>query len=134
MRKKNIRTDNVQANFNPCCVFLFLSGSALGNFRLLDVILHWFSVCIVGIAKIFSFRRGLDGSRTNYGNVILRHLRQRTIINSCDTGSSYCHEFKKDFGWNSAHHNCDVANLFVTSFLNTFALNLLETLCSAQRN
>jgi len=58
------------------------------------VILHWFSVCIVGIAKIFSFGRDLDGSRTNCGNVILRHLKQRTIITSYDTGSRYCQEFK----------------------------------------
>jgi len=110
-------------------VFLFLSGSALGNFRLLDVILHWFSVCIVGIATIFSFSRDLDGSKTNCGNVVLRHLRQRTIINSYDKGSSHCH-----FVWNSAQHNCDAAKLFVTSFLNMFALNLSATLCSAQRN
>jgi len=58
------------------------------------VILHWFSVCIVGIGKIFSFSRDLDGNKTNCGNIILRLLRQRTIINSYNTGSSYCHEFK----------------------------------------
>jgi hypothetical protein len=38
-----------------------------------------------------------------------------------------------DCVWVSAQHHCDAAKLFVTNFLNTFALNLPEILYSAQR-